>query len=174
MLTFSLRVFLLFKQSHCPFFSQKYTRWIILSPCHSRPFCYSTALPHSPKSVMCPNARGHLGWLLFTLLHKRSGRTFLGSSLSWHPILQLSAYIDTTLPGRSGWEHISSLRHPLLTPDSKDNWSSPLPGTWTICTVLGTHKTLALCKNRQGHQPTWAQPAEKLSYLFPASGQRQN
>lgn len=97
--------------------------------------CYSTALPYPPKSVMYLSARGHLGWLLSTLSHKHPGWTFSGSSLPWHLFFSFLPIQMLTLPRRSGWEHTFSLKHPLLTPDSKDNQFSLPPRTSTICTV---------------------------------------
>ena len=87
--------------------------------------------PIHPK-VWCVPVSGPLGWLLSTLSHKHPGWAFGQFSpthltFSFLPIqmqLHLERWVETL------WNIL------LVTLDSKNNWSSSLSRTSTICTVL--------------------------------------
>lgn len=149
-------VFLLFKQPHCLSSPQKYTNYTVTLPVKTLLLLLS--LTHSRKgdfSLHC------LINILGDILGQLSPTTSHSSAFCLY---------KCTSTWRRGWEHASSLKHPVLTPDCKDHESSPPPRTSAVCTATGIHKTLALYANRWGHQPTWAQSAEKQSYLFPVHG----
>lgn len=155
MLTFSLSLSSI-QATTLPFFPSKIHKL----------YCYLAS--EDPFATPQPNPFTQR-WFFSALSHKHPG------GHSWaalsHDIPFFSFLpIKCTSTWRRGWEHASSLKHPVLTPDCKDHESSPPPRTSAVCTATGIHKTLALYANRWGHQPTWAQSAEKQSYLFPVHG----